>query len=112
MTAGVYSIYNTKTNMMYVGCSSQIEQRWERHAHMLEDGNHPNRLLQAAHKTHADAFAFITLEVCRPEDKYKREQVWIDRMIRFHDLYNLDLIVPKDLLNPVETPQETNHGTT
>jgi len=97
MTAGVYAIYNIKTNQVYVGCSSSIEQRWERHMHMLEDRTHPNRLLQQAYDTAQDVFAFIILECTYPENKYKREQVWFDRMIRFHELYNLDLIVPNDL---------------
>lgn len=98
MTAGVYSILNVKTNVMYVGCSSQIEQRWEHHVHMLEEHRHSNRLLQAAYDKNQDAFAFIILEITHPDNKYIREQVWFDRMIRHHELYNLDLIKPNDLV--------------
>lgn len=107
MTAGVYALYNTKTNMMYVGCSSMIEERWERHMHQLEDNKHPNRLLQAAYNLSQDVFACIILETTYPENKYKREQVWFDRMLRHHELYNLDLIVPKDLSLVKEQQEST-----
>jgi hypothetical protein len=98
MTSGVYAILNVVTNQVYVGCSSSIEQRWERHMHMLEDRQHPNYLLQVAFNTAQDVFTCIILEVTFPENKYKREQVWFDRMIRHHELYNLDLTQPQDLV--------------
>jgi hypothetical protein len=91
MTSGVYAILNVQTAQRYVGCSSHIEERWERHCHMLEDGIHPNYLLQSAYDMFPDKLAFIVLELTAPESMYRREQVWIDRLIKFHDLYNLDL---------------------
>lgn len=74
--------------------------------HALEDRNHSNRLLQAAYAETPDAFAFVILEHTHPDYKYKREQVWIDRMLKRHELYNLDLSIQTDL-HPVNKQQET-----
>lgn len=94
MTSGVYTIFNIDTTQCYVGCSTCIEERWERHCHQLEDHVHPNHLLQTAYNEHPDKFAFIILEFTHPDMTYEREQVWIDRMLRRHELYNLDLRKP------------------
>lgn len=65
--------------------------------HALEDRTHSNRLLQRAYDAAQDVWACIILECTYPENKYKREQVWFSRMIKHHELYNLDLIEPNDL---------------
>lgn len=108
MTSGVYALYNMETNMLYVGCSSHLEERVERHFHQLELNSHPNRLLQKAYRIHPDKFAAITLEHTAPDDKYIREQVWFDRMVRFHEMYNLDLKPLASTPTPIEKQQDNN----
>lgn len=106
MTVGVYAIMNMVTTQVYVGCSNCIEERWERHTHMLEDKTHVNRLLQADYDKAQDVFAYIILEVTYPDNKYLREQVWFDRMIRFHELYNLDLRHIQEMQDTANAKQE------
>ena len=91
MSSGVYAIVNVETAQRYVGCSSHIEERWERHCHMLEDGIHPNFLLQSAYDKFTDKLAFVILEITAPETMYQCEQKWISRLVRYHAMYNLDM---------------------
>ena len=90
-TCGVYAILNVQTNQIYVGCSVHIEERWEHHFHLLQDGLHQNHLLQQAYDLAPDIFAAIVLETTVPARTYEREQIWITRMLKRHELYNLDL---------------------
>ena len=84
-----------------------MEVRWEHHQHMLEDGRHPNHRLQKAANDHPDKFAFIILEFVEPDLKYRREQVWFDRMMRHYELFNLDLSYHD---NPIEKQQSNTNG--
>jgi group I intron endonuclease len=96
MSSGVYAILDRTTFKRYVGCSVNIDIRWEQHVRMLEEQRHSNRLLQQAYNTNPDNFSFIILEYTFPQETRKREQVWFDRMMRHYDLFNLDLRYPEN----------------
>jgi len=46
MTAGIYQITNTKTGVVYIGCSTQIPRRWRDHKGHLKKNKHINKSLQ------------------------------------------------------------------
>lgn len=76
---GVYAIRHIASGRVYVGSSLRIHDRWAGHVRDLERGRHGSRHLQHAwSKYGADAFEFIVLETCLPEDRIAREQAHID----------------------------------
>lgn len=91
MASGVYAILDMVTYKRYVGCSSNMDIRWETHTRQLQEKRHPNHLLQQAHNEHPDKFSFIILEYVEPNLMRIREQVWFDRMVRYYDLFNINL---------------------
>lgn len=79
---GVYSIRNTKNGKQYVGSAAcRMSSRWGKHRSSLRQGTHHNSHLQAAWRKYGeDAFEFVVLEECTPEQCTKTEQKWIDRL--------------------------------
>lgn len=63
MTIGIYGIKNKVNGKLYVGSSSNIEQRWIQHRGMLNRSKHPSPHLQSAwNKYGANAFVFYVIE--------------------------------------------------
>jgi len=57
--AGVYCIFNTKTNRMYVGSAMNLTSRWSGHKHALRNGKHHSKHLQRSWAKHGEsAFEF------------------------------------------------------
>jgi group I intron endonuclease len=72
MTSGVYYILNTCNDKIYVGCSSNIDNRWKDHRSNLRGGRHEIKALQQDWKTYGEAaFEFGTLVEC-PTQRYGR----------------------------------------
>lgn len=80
LQTGVYCIRNMVNGKVYVGSASiSLKHRWKEHQNALRAGRHYNRYLQAAWKKYCeDAFEFLVLEECSPDDCIAREQFWID----------------------------------
>lgn len=78
---GVYAIKNIKNGKVYVGSSAKcLSRRMKRHRSSLVGNSHVNKHLQASWNKHGEeAFEFLVLEGCRPEECLAREQYWIDR---------------------------------
>lgn len=51
-TSGVYKIQNKVTGFIYIGCSQNIEKRFQQHVTRLKAGNHQNRHLQGSFNKH------------------------------------------------------------
>ena len=97
MSCGVYAIINVLTEIMYVGSSVEIENRWygsQGHFTLLLKGDHDNSYLQAAfNKYGEEAFTFEILELTSKNKKKRleREQYWMN-LVGFENLYNISPI--------------------
>ncbi len=79
MTRGIYTITNTKTGKIYVGQSSNIENRWSMHKNQLNGRSHSNyKLLKDWCKYGPDTFVFEVVEEVFVEDINEKEEFWID----------------------------------
>lgn len=76
--SGIYGIRNKENNMIYVGLSINIHNRWIEHRYRLKTQIHSNTKLQNAwNKYGEDAFEFFVIERCSEEEIYEREKYWI-----------------------------------
>lgn len=79
---GIYMIKNLKNNKVYIGQSTNIYSRWNKHRYELRKNNHKNSYLQNSwNKYGEDNFEFSILEVHESIDKLflsERENVWIE----------------------------------
>jgi len=88
MTRGIYTITNTKTGKIYVGQSSNIENRWSMHKNQLNGRSHSNyKLLKDWCKYGPDTFVFEVVEEVFVEDINEKEEFWIDSFEGY--VYNL-----------------------
>ena len=80
-TCGIHEIINKENNKIYIGSSKHIEKRWEEHINQLNSKKHPNKFLQNEWiKFGKDAFDFKIVEVCGLDERFDREQVYIDQL--------------------------------
>lgn len=78
-TAGVYQITNLLNGKIYIGSSKNIRERFRSHKRELRRGVHCNARLQNSwNKYGEDNFNFSILEICSIEDRFDREQYYID----------------------------------
>jgi len=89
--SGVYCIRRRSGGAVYVGCSSSIQVRWERHLAALRRGAHENPLLQAAfNEDGPDGFSFEVLEEVADARGYAdAERRWIETLGAAGNLFNL-----------------------
>ena len=92
MICGIYAIINILTEIMYVGSSFEIENRWYGkygHFDLLQKGKHGNPHLQAAFNKYGEkAFVPEILELVSRSRLLKREQYWMD-LVGIDNLYNI-----------------------
>jgi group I intron endonuclease len=82
MDAGIYVIYNTVNDKLYIGSAVSMHRRLGEHRRLLQNGVHPSSVLQRAwNKYGAGAFEWGCLEVvaCK-EELVEREQAWLDAL--------------------------------
>ena len=71
---GIYGIWCIKNEKWYVGQSKNMPHRWAKHERSLAHNQHVNPILQAAWNCHGpDAFLWVCLELCLPEQRNERE---------------------------------------
>ena len=79
---GIYSIFNVANGKKYIGSSKDIYNRWHEHLHLLRHNRSHNNHLQAAfNKYGEDNFVFNILEFCKEDERFDREQYYIDFMM-------------------------------
>lgn len=123
---GIYKIFNTHTNRIYVGQAARFERRWYDHKRQLLNGRHQNKFLLndfnkcRAELGHDDFLEFHVLEVMEgstKEGRNKREEEWIAQHWDKQDLcYNFkQKTTGKERtcysLTPEETRQKISEGT-
>ena len=78
--SGVYAIIHPSSGRSYIGSSKDIIGRWAGRQKQLKYGAHHSPYLQSVwNKYGTDAFHFITLENCDPDERIAREQFLIDQ---------------------------------
>ena len=78
---GIYQIKNKINNKSYVGSSSRLKLRWNRHVTDLKCNVHHSLALQRAfHKYGSNNFEFIVLENCEENKLLEREQYYLDNL--------------------------------
>lgn len=76
---GIYSIKNEVTNFIYIGLSTNIEQRFLFHKRRLISGKHKNKHIQnSCNKYGISNFSFNIIEICDNNMLCKREKFWIN----------------------------------
>jgi group I intron endonuclease len=101
---GVYIIRNVKTGGVYIGSSIHCKRRIGTHRSALRHNRHENSYLQRSwNKNGKENFLFEVVEECRAEDRFIREQWWIDR------LQSIDPGLGYNLAHPVQTIVPSPH---
>lgn len=86
MTCGIYLITHRGSGKAYVGQSRNIEKRWNDH----RLGSSCPKLSAALNKYGVEAFSFVVLEICAPEELNERETHHIKEQGTLYPLgYNL-----------------------
>ena len=100
---GIYSIFNTFNGKKYIGSSKDIYNRLHEHLHNLRAGNSHNKHLQAAWNRYGEEnFQFNVLEFCKEEERFNKEQYYIDFM---KPEYNFALQVVANLHREISIEQ-------
>ena len=78
MTCGVYSIHNKINGKCYIGQSTNIEQRFQKHRYFLNNQQHHNQHLQNAWNTyHESNFDFYIIKQCKYQYLDRFEKLYI-----------------------------------
>lgn len=78
---GIYSIFNLQNGKRYIGSSVDLYNRLHEHWHNLKNNKAHNKHLQSAwNKYEEENFSFNILEFCEPEERFDREQYYMDFM--------------------------------
>lgn len=88
---GIYAIKNKVNGKIYIGQSTNIENRWYKHKTSLRHNYHGNYHLQCSwNKYGEDSFEFSVLEECAKDKLDEREIYWINYFggCESDDMYN------------------------
>jgi len=96
VTSGVYKIQNKVTGFIYIGCSQNIEKRFQQHTRKLLAGKHQNRHLQRSFNKHGlENFTFeVVFESCCEECVLKNLEslfLWSEDPSKLYNIF-----VPKE----------------
>lgn len=93
---GIYKIENIKNNKVYIGKSSNIENRWKQHIKELNKGEHHCiRLQYDYNKYKCTNFTFSILELCNKNEIKLKEEYYIDKYFKLldGDIYNTQITI-------------------
>jgi len=103
---GVYRWLNTLNGKVYVGSSSDIENRRKTHLSKLRTGIHDNPHLQAAWRKYGSkVFEFEILTLCLEENLLWQEQLAIDIFDAVKTGYNIALVAGRPMANRRHTTE-------
>ena len=92
MACGIYGIHNLVNDKWYVGQAVNIRARWNVHRSLLTRNERESvHLLRAWNKYGSDAFEWVVLEECTPEQLNEREIAWIAQKDSYKNGYNRTL---------------------
>jgi group I intron endonuclease len=107
---GVYGIRNKITKKWYIGSAAcSMITRWCQHRGMLREGTHHSPHLQASwNKYGEEAFEFVVLCLCPPEECLDREQEWMDKLRAADSRYGYNMY--PDARSPLGTKRPPHVG--
>ena len=91
MKQGIYKITNINNGKVYIGRSSNIEERWKEHKEALAAGTHHSYKLQECYNSleNKDDLKFEIIEEVKHEnERVVKEQYYIDKYDAYHNGYN------------------------
>ncbi len=88
MTIGIYSLYWEKEDLIYIGLSSNIEDRFYAHMNSLNNGKHDNYKVQDAYIKFGSP-KLIILEECSISDLNDKEIKWINEFDSINNGLNI-----------------------
>lgn len=105
---GIYMIVNQTNNHRYIGSSINIRERLWKHRALLRHQHHANAHLQNAwNKYGEDMFYFTVLEKCSEEERFSREQYYVNLL---HPEYNICVDIVEN--PPVTEETRKKHSAT
>lgn len=85
---GIYKITNTKNEKVYIGQSTNIEERWKQHKYSLMKSDMAWYPLARKESDGVDDFAFEVLQQCKVEELDELEDYWIGEYNSIEEGYN------------------------
>lgn len=79
MKSGIYAIWNSVLDKIYIGQAQNLKKRWKDHKDALKGGYHTNPYLKSAFdKYQFYELVFYVIEFCDKDKLDEREQLWMD----------------------------------
>lgn len=91
---GIYKITNTINNKSYIGQSTNIEKRWNKHKTIFtrkKECEYDYPLYRAFRKYGLENFSFSVIEECKVSELDEKEIFWIDYYDTYYNGYNQTL---------------------
>lgn len=98
MTCGIYKIYFSNTDKVYIGSSSDIDKRIKQHKAMLSNDCHHSYKLQEYYNKNNDKIEFSIIEECQEIDKLRREAYWVNTYDALRNGFNVSEIMLEDCI--------------
>lgn len=93
MTIGIYALYWEEPDLVYVGLSSNIENRFRAHKQTMCSLTHSNTKVQSTYIRYGLPHFFI-LEKCEIQDLELKEKVWTEEFDSLNPKYGLNITSP------------------
>ena len=104
---GIYKITNTINEKYYMGSSYNIKNRIRKHFELLKRNSHHSIHLQNAYnKYNKKSFIYETLELCNKNELLIIEQKYLDNIIDWKNVYNLNKIASGGSYDLTNHPNE------
>ena len=74
---GIYALWFEKSSMVYIGQSTNIEQRYKEHISSLKNNKHTNYKVQNEYNKYG-IFELVVIQECLVDDLYSLEIQWTE----------------------------------
>lgn len=88
MTTGIYALYWQEQDLVYIGQSQNIENRYKEHLYKMSKGTHTNYKVQNSYNLYGEP-RLIILEECLLEECNKQEILWTNEFDSINNGLNI-----------------------
>nr|DAK55456.1 MAG TPA: intron associated endonuclease [Caudoviricetes sp.] len=85
---GIYKITNTNNEKVYIGQSTNIEERWKQHRQAIKTSDKSWYPLARQESDSVDDFTFEVLQQCKASELDELEDYWVDYYKSYINGYN------------------------